>query len=57
MYQALGFTGRERRIMPMPPGLNMRDLTTVPKNILKLDIKKDHEKENGSKSKFGDLVS
>ena len=43
--------------MPMPPGYNMQDLPSVPKNILKLDIKKDDEKENGSKSKFGDLVS
>ena len=41
----------------MPPGYNMQDLPSAPKNIFKLDIKKDYEKENGSKSKFGDLVS
>ena len=28
----------------MPPGYNMQDLPSVPKNILKLDIKKDNEK-------------
>ena len=43
--------------MPMPPGSNIQEFSKPGKNVLKLDLKKEQEKEKAKASKFGDLVS
>ena len=41
----------------MPPGSNIQEFTKPQKNVLKLDLKREREKEKSKASKFGDLVS
>ena len=43
--------------MPMPPGSNIQEFSKPEKNVLKLNLKKEQEKEKAKASKFGDLVS